>query len=71
MLKMGCLDDIVRVVNESASPNVSQLVGSQSGDVMVPMYDWSSYFEDKTLNMSLKGITQMHHFHFSRSILER
>ena len=31
------------------------------------MYDWSSYFEDKTLKMSLKGITQMHHFHFSWS----
>lgn len=67
---MGCLDDIVRVVNESASPNVAQLVGSQCGDVIVPMYDWSSYFEDKTLKTSLKGITQMHHFHFSRCHLK-
>ena len=65
--KVGCLDDIVRVVNESASPNVAQLVGSQQGDVIVPMYNWSSYFENITVKTALKGITQMHHFHFSRS----
>ena len=34
---LGCLDDLVRVVNESASPNVVQLVGSQSGNVKVPI----------------------------------
>ena len=65
--KVGCLDDIVRVVNESATPNVAQLVGSQNGDVIVPMYDWSTYFEETTVITALKGITQMHHFHFSRS----
>ena len=27
--RVGCLDDIVKVVNESAKPNVAQLVGSQ------------------------------------------
>ena len=64
---MGCLDDIVRVVNESASPNVAQLVGSQQGGVIVPMYNWSSYFEDITVKTALKGITKMYHFHFSRS----
>ena len=53
--KVGCLDDLVRVVNESASPNVAQLVGSQSGNVIVPVYDWSSYFDDKTIKTSLKG----------------
>ena len=31
------------------------------------MYDWSSYFEDKTLKTSLKVITQMYHFHFSQN----
>jgi len=25
------------------------------------MYDWSTYFEDKTIKTSLRGITQMHH----------
>ena len=62
--KVGCLDDIVQIVNESATPNVAQLVGSQSGDVIVPMYDWSSYFENITVKTALKGITRMHHFRF-------
>ena len=65
--KVGCLDDLVRVVNESATPNVAQLVGSQSGDVIVKMYNWSSYFDDKTIKTSLKGITQMHHFKFTKT----
>ena len=65
--KVGCLDDIVKVVNNSASPNVAQLVGSQSGEVIVPIYDWSTYFEEKTIKTSLRGITQMHHFHFTAS----
>ena len=64
--KVGHLD-VVRVVNESATTNVAQLVGSQCGDVIVPIYDWSGYFEDTTIKTSLKGITQMHHFHFSQS----
>ena len=63
--KVGCLDDIVRVVNESATPNIAQLVGSQNGEMIVPMYDWSTYFDDKTIKTALKGITQMYHFHFS------
>ena len=61
---MGCLDDIVGVVNESATPNIAQLVGSQHGNVIVPMYDWT---EDTTVKTALKNITQMHHFCFSRS----
>ena len=36
--RVGCLDDIVKVVNESAKPNVAQLVGSQDGELIVPMY---------------------------------
>ena len=51
-------------MNESAAPNYAQLVGSQSGDVIVPMYNWS---QDATIKTSLKGITQMHHFHFKAS----
>ena len=63
---MGCLDDIVQAVNDSATPNVAQLVGTQNGEVIVPMYDWGKFFEDKTVKTALKGITQMHHFWFSR-----
>ena len=65
--KIGCLDDIAKAVNESAIPNYAQLVGSQSGDVIVPMYNWSQYFKDNTIKTALKGITQMHHFYFKAS----
>ena len=60
------LDDIVHCVNHSALPNVAQLVGTQDGTTVVPMYDWSSYFEDHTIKTALKGITKMHHFRFSK-----
>ena len=65
--KVGCLDDIVRVVNKSASPNIAQLIGSLCGDVIFIMYDWSGYFEDKTTKISLKKDHKMHHLHFSWS----
>ena len=62
---VGCLDDIVRVVNQSAKPNWAQLVGAQDGSNIVPMYDWAEHFEPHTIKTALKGITQMHHFRFS------
>ena len=62
--KIECFDDIVKAVNESATPNYAQLVGSQCSDVIVSMYDWSQYFEDTTIKTSLKGITQKHHCYF-------
>ncbi|XP_065884511.1 uncharacterized protein [Dysidea avara] len=65
--KIGCLDDIVAAVNQSAAPNFAQLVGSQDGTTIVPMYNWSDYFEEKTVKTALKGITQMHHFRFLSS----
>ena len=49
-MKIGCLDDIVKAVNESGSLNVAQLVGSQSGDIIVPMYNWSGFFEATNLH---------------------
>ena len=66
-MKIGCLDDIVAAVNQSAAPNFAQLVGSQDGTTIVPMYNWSDYFEEKTVKTALKGITQMHHFRFLSS----
>lgn len=66
-MKIGCLDDIVKAVHQSGSPNVAQLVGTQDGDIIVPMYNWSEFFEEHTIKTALKGITQMHHFHFKSS----
>ena len=66
-MKIGCLDDIVKAVHQLGSPNVAQLVGTQDGDIIVPMYNWSKFFEEHTIKTALKGITHMHHFHFKSS----
>ncbi|XP_065893388.1 uncharacterized protein [Dysidea avara] len=66
---VGCLDDIVKVINQSAKPNWAQLVGAQDGSNIVPMYNWADYFDPHTVKTALKGITQMHHFRFSSAHL--
>ena len=38
------LDDVVEVVNCSTDVNVAQLVGTQSGEPVVPMYNWATFF---------------------------
>ena len=43
--KVNCLDHLMDVVNTSATPNEVQLVGSQAGEPIVPMYDWVEFFE--------------------------
>ena len=50
------LDDTVRVVNESATPNVVQLVGAQDGEIVISMYDWSSFFDNAKVKTAIKGI---------------
>ena len=40
---VSSLDDVVDVVNTSADVNVAQLVGTQSGEPVVPVYNWASY----------------------------
>ena len=62
---MGCLDDIAKVVDQSASMNHPQLVGDQQGDVIVPVYDWISFFKERTIKNGLRGIKKMAHFRFS------
>jgi len=66
-MRIGCLDDIHKAVHDSGSPNIAQLVGSQNGEIIVPMYKWSEHFEDVTIKTALKGISRMHHFHFTSS----
>ena len=62
--KVGCLDDIVRV-EKSATVNHAQLVGTQDGRVLVPMYDWANFFSTPFRQAALKGIKSMHHLTFS------
>ena len=68
-MRIGCLDDIVCAVNDSSSPNVAQLVGTQNGEVITPMFNWNEYFEEVTVKTALKGISQMLHFRFTSTAL--
>ena len=60
---MSILDDLVEVVNSSATVNTAQLVGTQDGKVIVPCYDWSSFL-GKYMNKAPK-MKSYHHFTFS------
>ena len=64
--KVGCLDDIARVVEESVV-NHAQLVGSQDGEIIVPTYDWVQFFDSPFRQKALKGIKTMHHLTFTDS----
>ena len=51
LTKVGCLDDIVSVVQSSASMNYAQLVGDQQGNVIVQSYNWIEYFKQHVIKM--------------------
>lgn len=57
-MKTGCLDDIVKTVHQPWAPNVAQLVGTQNGDVIIPVCNWSEYFDEYTVKTALKGIAK-------------
>ncbi len=65
--RVDCLDDIVQVVEESAVANHAQLVATQSGDVLVPTYDWAGHFDGPYKQTALRGIKSYHHFKFEAS----
>ena len=57
--KVNTLQDIVEVVNKSASLNHAELTGTQSGETLIPVYDWSSFFQPHL--HKLAGIKTLHH----------
>ena len=59
---VGCLDDITKVVSKSSVVNEPQLVGTQDGSTIVPMYDWATYFDEGTTKVL--GIKKYQHFRF-------
>ena len=63
--KVSSLRDLENVVNCSAEANVAQLVGTQSGEVVVPTYDWPVMFAGRL--RKLKHLKQFHHFSTSSS----
>ena len=62
---VNSLEDLVTVVDQSAVVNKAQLVGSQSGEVIVPSYDWAEYLGPHF--HKIPSIKTQHHFHFSSS----
>ena len=54
---VNSLKDIEEVVDGSAVVNISQLVGNQSGEVIVPTYNWSEFFGVHGLN---KNVVRSH-----------
>ena len=42
--QVNCLNEIVKVVESSARCNVAQLIGNQKGDIIVPSFDWLTFF---------------------------
>ena len=60
---VSSLDDAVDVVNTSTDVNVAQLVGTQSGEPVVPVYNWASYLGVHF--RSIPHLKQYHHFIFS------
>ena len=62
---VSCLDDISNVVRESTEKsgiNVPQLVGDQSGQVLVRTYDWTTFLQ--TYFKPVVGVKLKHHFRF-------
>lgn len=53
---VGCLEDLVRVVNDSASVNYAQLVGYKDGTILVHQYNWSEFFATYFKRQGFDGI---------------
>ena len=64
---VSCLDDIANTVASSSIVNIPQLVGTHDGDLFVPSYDWSNFFNSHVIKTALKGISKFQHFRFSRT----
>ena len=61
---VSSLDNLARVVEESAACNICQLVGAQDGSTIVPSRDWAGFLSSHFRR--LDGIKQYHHFRFER-----
>ncbi len=62
---VGCLDDLVRVVHDSATINHAQLVGREDGTMIVPQYDRAQFFAPYFKRQAFDGIKSLHHLVFT------
>ena len=63
LIFVSSLQDLVDMVNISGNVNDAQLVGTEGGEVVVPGYDWVSFFGGQC--RKVPQIKQHHHFHFT------
>ena len=63
---VSCLEDVVDAVNMSADANVAQLVGTQSGEPIVSMYDWATFLGHHFRNVP--HLKLHHHFTFTSEL---
>lgn len=61
---ISSLFDIARSVEDSASVNVTELVGLHNGTVLIPTYDWFNYLGN--FFKKLPNIKFFYHFRFHR-----
>ena len=47
--------------------NHAQLVGRENGDVLVPTYNWSKFFDEHFKRTAFADIKSHHYFHFDAS----
>ena len=60
---INCLEDISDAVKKSApAVSLSQLCASQEGEIIVPVYDWTSYLA--SFFKKLPGLLKFHNFNF-------
>ena len=59
---VSSLEDLARVVDDSAACNVCQLVGAQDGCVLAPTRDWAGFLSSYFCH--LDDIKKYHHFRF-------
>ena len=62
---VSSLQEIADVVESSAHVNTAQLVGTQNGEVVVPVYDWSQFLGKRF--RKLPKIKSFQHFTFTSS----
>ena len=60
--KVDCLQDIVAVVEQSSDVNLSQLCGTEDGEVIVPSFDWTTFLA--RFFRKVVSVKKFHHFHF-------
>ena len=63
--RVGCLDDVVKVVEELAICNIAHLVRTQDGETVVPTHDWAAMIGRHL--QKINGKEKYHHFRISSS----